>query len=68
MLFCNMTNTMQLSRLSGPRGLGKREHENKREGNLGKEGPFSFFPPSRPFRVPLAFSSSPLSESLEQAK
>ena len=48
----------QALRLSGP--LRKCEHENKTGGNWEEEAPT--------FRVPVTFASSPLSESLEQAR
>ena len=50
--------------------LRKREHENKRRGNWGEKGrlPFCLFFPAPPtFRMPFTFTSSPQSESLEQA-
>ena len=47
--------------------LRKRKHGNKKAGN---SLPFSFFlfPAPPTFRMPFSFASSPLSESLEQAK
>ena len=59
------------SEIVGPAELRKREDENKTEGNWGEQALslflFLFFA-SPTFRVPFTFASSPLPESLEQAR
>ena len=61
-------------RQSGPLNLRKRKNENKTVVNWGGKGrrtslpSFFLFPAPPTFRVPFSFASSPVSESLEQAR
>ena len=62
------------SEIVGPAELRKSEEESKTGGNWGEKGrrlslpSFFLFPAPPTFRVPFSFTSSPLSESLEQAR
>ena len=51
------------SEIVGSAELRKHKHKNEMGGKWGEEGPATL-----PFPVPFSFASSPLSESLEQAK